>query len=104
MLITHWNSSLLRPSLSSSSSFSSPSPATPLPFSLLFRLGKKLKRSLCSVVFIVQETGKKKQLKVKMQMAKFLQETIEEMAVSSKNPNKKESVQEFARFFEKVCS
>ncbi len=39
-----------------------------------------------------------------MQMAKFLQETIKDMAVSSKNPNKKESVEEFARFFEKVCT
>lgn len=37
-----------------------------------------------------------------MQMAKFLQETIKDMAVSSKNPNKSESVQEFAKFFEKV--
>ena len=37
-----------------------------------------------------------------MQMAKFLQETIKDMAVSGKNPKKKESVEEFARFFEKV--
>ena len=43
-----------------------------------------------------------KQLKVKIQMAKFLQDTIEEMAVASKNPNKKESVEEFAQFFYKV--
>ena len=60
----------------------------------------------CSVhsisLFCVQETKKKQQLKVKMQMAKFLQETINDMAVSSKNPDKKESVEEFARFFEKV--
>lgn len=53
-------------------------------------------------LFPVQETKKKQQLKVKMQMAKFLQETINDMAVSSKNPDKKESVEEFARFFEKV--
>ena len=45
---------------------------------------------------------KKQQLKVKMQMARFLQETIEDMAVASKRPNKTESVAEFARFFEKV--
>ncbi len=45
---------------------------------------------------------KKKQLKVKIQMARFLQETIKDMSVSSKNPNKKESVEEFIRFNEKV--
>lgn len=49
-----------------------------------------------------QATRKKKQLKVKLQMARFLQETIEDMAVSSKNPHKKEAVEEFALFFEKV--
>ena len=49
-----------------------------------------------------QETKKKQQLKVKMQMARFLQETIKDMAVSSKNPNKKESVEEFSQFFDKV--
>ena len=52
--------------------------------------------------FLYQETKKKQQLKVKMQMAKFLQSTIKDMAVSSKNRNKKESVEEFAQFFEKV--
>ena len=41
-------------------------------------------------------------MQVKLQMAKFLQDTIEEMAVKSSNPNKKESVLEFADFFEKV--
>lgn len=35
-------------------------------------------------------------------MAKFLQDTIEDMTVSSKNAKKKESVQEFAAFIEKV--
>ena len=35
-------------------------------------------------------------------MAKFLQDTIEEMAVSSKNPNKKEAVREFGDFFDRV--
>lgn len=35
-------------------------------------------------------------------MAKFLQDTIEEMAVKSNNPNKREAVLEFATFFEKV--
>ena len=35
-------------------------------------------------------------------MAKFLQGTVEEMAVTGRR-NKKEAVQEFAKFFEKVC-
>ena len=35
-------------------------------------------------------------------MAKFLQETVEEMAVTGRK-NKREAVQEFALFFEKVC-
>lgn len=37
-------------------------------------------------------------------MAKFLQDTIEEMTVSSKNPKKKEAVLEFADFFNKVSN
>jgi LETM1 and EF-hand domain-containing protein 1 len=44
---------------------------------------------------------KKKELKVKLQMAKFLQGTLEEMAVSGRK-NKSEAVQEFAEFFEKI--
>ena len=39
---------------------------------------------------------------MKLQMAKFLQGTVEEMAVASKNPNKREAAQEFADFFNKV--
>lgn len=39
---------------------------------------------------------------MKLQMAKFLQDTIEEMSVSSKNPNKAEAVKNFAEFFKKV--
>ena len=35
-------------------------------------------------------------------MAKFLQGTIEEMAVAGKNPRKTEVVQEFADFFHKA--
>ena len=41
-------------------------------------------------------------MKVKLQMAAFLQDTIEEMAVTSKNPKKVESVQEFANFIKRV--
>ena len=40
---------------------------------------------------------------MKLQMAAFLQDTIEEMAVTSKNPKKIESVQEFADFIKRVC-
>ena len=40
---------------------------------------------------------------MKLQMAAFLQDTVEEMAVTSKNPKKVESVQEFADFIKKVC-
>ena len=35
-------------------------------------------------------------------MAKFLQDTVEEMAITSSNPNKQEAVQEFANFFQRV--
>ena len=49
-----------------------------------------------------QETRKKQELKVKLQMAKFLQSTVEEMAVTSKKRDKQETVQEFVQFFEKV--
>ena len=38
---------------------------------------------------------------MKLQMARFLQETVEEMAVTGRK-NKREAVQEFAQFFEKV--
>ena len=58
--------------------------------------------SLPPSLFFLQEARKKKQLKVKLQMAKFLQDTVEEMAVTSSNPNKQEAVQEFANFFERV--
>lgn len=51
----------------------------------------------------MQADKKKKELKVKLQMAKFLQGTLEEMAVSG-HRNKSEAVKEFAEFFEKVLS
>ena len=52
--------------------------------------------------FILQKARKQKELKAKLQMAKFLQDTIEEMTVSSKNPKKQEAVEDFANFFKKV--
>ena len=39
---------------------------------------------------------------MKLQMARFLQSTVEEMAVTGRK-HKKEAVQEFAQFFENVC-
>ena len=52
--------------------------------------------------FTYQEENKKKQLKVKIQMAKFLQDTVEEMAVTAKEKKTQEVVADFANFFEKV--
>ncbi|KAK2558394.1 Mitochondrial proton/calcium exchanger protein [Acropora cervicornis] len=49
-----------------------------------------------------KEENRKKQLKVKIQMAKFLQDTIEEMAVTAKKKKTQEVVSEFANFFEKI--
>ena len=43
-------------------------------------------------------------MKVKIQMAKFLQDTIEEMAVTAKKKKTQEVVSEFANFFEKVSA
>lgn len=51
-----------------------------------------------------KEENRKKQLKVKIQMAKFLQDTIEEMAVTAKKKKTQEVVSEFANFFEKVSA
>ena len=60
-----------------------------------------VKSHLFSPVYFQEET-KKKQLKVKIQMAKFLQDTVEEMAVTAKQKKTQEVVSEFANFFEKV--
>ncbi|PFX29216.1 mitochondrial proton/calcium exchanger protein-like [Stylophora pistillata] len=51
-----------------------------------------------------KEESKKKQLKVKIQMAKFLQDTVEEMAVAAKEKKTQEVVADFANFFEKIRS
>lgn len=50
-----------------------------------------------------EEENMKKLLKVRIEMAKFLQKTVEEMAVSS-NTKENTSVEEFARFFDKIRS
>ncbi|XP_019852441.1 PREDICTED: LETM1 and EF-hand domain-containing protein 1, mitochondrial-like [Amphimedon queenslandica] len=49
-----------------------------------------------------KEERKKKELRVKLQMAKFLQDTVEDMSVSSKNPKKAEAVKNFVEFFKKI--
>ncbi|XP_064382763.1 mitochondrial proton/calcium exchanger protein-like [Halichondria panicea] len=49
-----------------------------------------------------KEKRKKSELKVKLTMARFLQSTIEEMAVTGRTKGRSESVQEFAKFFEKI--
>ena len=46
---------------------------------------------------------KRKQLKVKLSMAKFLQDTVEEMAVSADNQENQEETKAFFDFIEKVC-
>eukprot|EP01135_Chromosphaera_perkinsii_P000051 Nk52_evm2s24 gene=Nk52_evmTU2s24 len=49
------------------------------------------------------ESDKKKELKVKLQMAKFLQETINEMAVEGKASSKnRDKVREFANFVSEI--
>lgn len=53
----------------------------------------------CSVF---QEETQRKQLKVKIEMAKFLQDTVEEMAITAKQTKSQKAVVEFANFFEKV--
>lgn len=41
-------------------------------------------------------------MKVKLEMAKFLQETVEEMAVKSKTDKSQKVVTDLTKFFEKV--
>lgn len=44
----------------------------------------------------------KKSLKVKLEMAKFLQVTLDEMGVQTKGDKKSETAREFSQFFEQV--
>ena len=50
---------------------------------------------------VLQEARKKAQLRMKLQMAQFLQDTIKEMAVSGKN-TKGTSLHQFSEFFQQV--
>lgn len=46
----------------------------------------------------------KKSLKVKLEMAKFLQQTLDEMAVQAKDKDhSSNAAKQFAEFFERVC-
>ena len=59
----------------------------------------------CSqLVLQLQETRKKAELQVKLKMAQFLQDTIEDMGLEGKGRKKAEFVKEFAQFVQKVCS
>ena len=49
-----------------------------------------------------QEKKLKQELKVKLEMAKFLQDTIEDTALQSKKPKATERAKQFAHFIEKV--
>lgn len=51
---------------------------------------------------MLQDKAKRKQLKVKLSMAKFLQDTVEEMALSSESPKNQKETKEFYEFIEKV--
>lgn len=49
-----------------------------------------------------RETKIKNQLKIKLEMAKFLQNTLDQMALQSKGESHSHKAKEFAEFFEKV--
>jgi len=51
----------------------------------------------------LQDARKTAQLRMKLQMAQFLQDTIKEMAVSGKN-TKGKSLHQFSEFFQQVQS
>lgn len=61
--------------------------------------------SLSVCVCVLQEERLKKELRVKLEMAKFLQDTIEEIALRNKAA-KGNVTEEFSTFFQKVntCS
>ena len=44
----------------------------------------------------------KQSLKMKLEMAKFLQDTMDEMAVQHKGDKRSQTAREFSQFFEKV--
>lgn len=55
----------------------------------------------CKFWFHLQEAKMKKRLKVKLEMAKFLQQTLDSMALQAKG-HRSQSAKEFVKFFEKA--
>lgn len=53
-------------------------------------------------MFDLQEDKMKQALKVKLEMAKFLQQTLDNMSLQSKSGHHSESAKNFVMFFEKV--
>lgn len=45
----------------------------------------------------------KQQLKLKLEMAKFLQTTLDEMSLQAKGESHSNRAKEFAQFFDNVC-
>ena len=52
--------------------------------------------------FFLQEAKMRKKLKVKLEMVKFLQETLDTMSLEG-NGHSSQSAKDFVEFFEKVC-
>ena len=51
---------------------------------------------------LFQEEARKKSLKLKISMAHFLQDTIEELEVSTKTKKSEKKLKEFANFVQRV--
>lgn len=67
---------------------------------VLPRMEKKLK-VIYSFHVLFQDDKMKQSLKMKLEMAKFLQQTLDEMAVTGKGHSSK-AAKDFVEFFEKV--
>ncbi len=52
----------------------------------------------------MKETKLKKQLKLKLEMAKFLQNTLDEMTLQAKGESHSDRAKEFAQFYDRVFS
>lgn len=66
--------------------------------------GNVKKHCRCFTIFclLLQEERLKAELRVKLEMAKFLQDTIEEIALRNKAAQSN-ATEEFSTFFQKVC-
>lgn len=67
----------------------------------MWRQRKAVSR-ITAVCLIFQEERLKAELRVKLEMAKFLQDTIEEIALRNKAAQSN-ATEEFSTFFQKVC-